>query len=99
MSLALQGETEMTLATENPEWGFFGTIRSQGRDSNAAWAIAIETVADFWPSAHRKIALRRARQFLDSSGGRHLADDVGDANDLANTIWTRLPAYRGWLGQ
>jgi len=89
----------MLPATANPNWGFFGTIAKQGRDPHAAWSIAIEVVANWWPSAHRKIALRRARTFLDSSGGRHLADDVGDANDLASVIWSRLPAYRGWLGQ
>jgi hypothetical protein len=83
--------------TENPDFGFYGTTRSAGYDPDAAWAIALPIVAAFWPTAHARIAARRARIFLDSSGGRHLADSVLHRNDLEAAIRDVLPSFYGWL--
>ena len=62
--------------TENPAWGFYGTIRSSGLDADHAWAVALPIVAQWWAGSHERIAQQRARLFLDGQGGRHLAIEV-----------------------
>jgi hypothetical protein len=80
-----------TLPTANTEWGFWGTIR---HDANSAQA---------WPLAMTAIAVATrcpdtaVRDFLDSTHGRHFADDVSNglftglalepAIDAAVTRW------------
>lgn len=83
--------------TENPDYGFYGTMRSAGRNPDLAWSIALPIVAAFWPVAHPRIAEKRARLFLDSAGGRHLADAVAHRNDLETAIRDVLPGFYGWL--
>ncbi len=83
--------------TENPDYGFYGTMRGAGRDPDRAWAIALPVIARYWPMAHPRIAERRARIFLDCAGGRHLADTVAHRNDIAAAIERALPAFHGWL--
>lgn len=85
------------LRTENPDYGFYGTMRSSGYDAEAAWAVALPIVAAFWPAAHPRIAAKRARIFLDSSGGRHLADAIAHRNDLEGAIRNVLPSFYSWM--
>lgn len=83
--------------TENPDFGFYGTMRSAGRNPDLAWSIALPIVAAFWPVAHPRIAEKRARLFLDGAGGRHLADAVAQRDGLAAAITAALPSFHGWL--
>jgi hypothetical protein len=62
-----------SLCTQNPHWGFFGTIRHHG-DPDEAWPLALSAVAR--ATAASELAVR---DFLDSRHGRHFADDVADA--------------------
>jgi hypothetical protein len=91
----------MDFRTENPGFGFYGTIAGHGFDPDAAWRAALGAVASWWPVAHWHVAKRRARIFLDGSGGRHLADDIAGraatVEEIESAIRERLPAYRGWL--
>lgn len=85
------------LRTENQDYGFYGTMKSAGYDADAAWNIALPIVAAFWPLAHERIAAKRARLFLDSSGGRHLADAISHRNDLDGAIRDVLPSFYRWM--
>ena len=67
--------------TENPENGFFGTIRHHA-DPDAAWALALSAIA---AATHSPDAAVRA--FLDSRHGRHFADEV--VNNLVASQYLR----------
>jgi hypothetical protein len=66
------------IATNNADWGFFGTIRHDA-DPATAWPIAMEAVA-----AATGCPDEAVRDFLDSRHGRHFADDV--ANGLSRGL-------------
>lgn len=84
-----------TPRTRNQQWGFFGTCASNGHaDPEAAWNEAMATLTD--PQGQFRLAPEDARDLLDASWGRHLADqvvgrEIGAAiNDLAaNHGWAR----------
>jgi hypothetical protein len=83
------------LATENEDWGFFGTMNCRddvvARD---AWAIAFESI-----HAAAAIDPDAIRLFLDSRHGRHYGDSVSnflhagqsinDAINSATAEWMR----------
>lgn len=98
-------ETVMThpaepLQTENPAWGFWGTISHQA-DPAEAWAFAFQAIRTATGCTEPRV-----RDFLDSRHGRHFADDVvnglckgpaiGVAVDEAVTPHN-LACYRGHL--
>lgn len=56
-------------ATQNTEWGFFGTIYEH---AETAWPIAMLAISN---ATHQPFDT--VRSFLDSRHGRHFADDVG----------------------
>jgi hypothetical protein len=60
--------TNQIPATQNEEWGFFGTLKET---APAGWPIAMTAISDatYQP-------LESVRAFLDSRHGRHFADDV-----------------------
>jgi hypothetical protein len=68
----------MTLPANNTEWGFFGTIRHHA-DQAEAWEMAMAAIQP--PTGCPEAAVR---DFLDSTHGRHFADDV------ANGLFTGL---------
>lgn len=84
-----------TPRSRNREWGFFGTCASNGHaDPEAAWDEAMATLTD--PKGRFALDAENARDLLDATWGRHLADQVvgqkiGKAiNDLAvNHGWAR----------
>ena len=84
-----------TPRTRNQQWGFFGTCASNGHaDPEAAWNEAMATLTD--PKGRYRLSPEDARDLLDASWGRHLADqvvgrEIGAAiNDLAaNHGWAR----------
>ena len=89
-------ETKTTTPrTRNREWGFFGTCASEGHaDPEAAWNEAMAVLTD--AKGHFRLEPEDARDLLDATWGRHLADQVvGEKiakaiNDLAvNHGWAR----------
>jgi hypothetical protein len=61
----------LTLATQNEDWGFWGTMQER---ADAAWAIALPGIANVTGCDPEQV-----RAFLDSRHGRHFADDVNNA--------------------
>ena len=90
-----------TPRTANRDWGFFGTCVSNGHaDAEAAWDEAMETLTD--PKGRFALNAEDARDLLDATWGRHLADDctglpIAEAiNDLTDdSRWMR--ATRGFV--
>lgn len=68
-------KTAETLRTRNRDWGFFGTCASNGyADPEAAWDEAMAALTD--PKGRFRLEPRDARDLLDATWGRHLADQV-----------------------
>ncbi len=90
----MERKTE-TPRTRNRDWGFFGTCVSNGhQDAEAAWDEAMAALTD--PKGRFRLGAEDARDLLDATWGRHLADqvvgrEIGEAiNDLAvNHGWAR----------
>lgn len=70
------------LPTDNPDWGFDGTIRKAlerlANDSPRLYEIAAERLI-----SEAGMTPEQARDALDSTSGRHLADAVADAAQTA----------------
>lgn len=70
-----------TIETKNKEWGFYGTtVTNRKFDIAAEWPAAFEWVhvaVPVWTAV-------TVRDFLDSTCGRHLADEAYAANGIAN---------------
>ncbi|EMM5100331.1 hypothetical protein ACK249_003678 [Pseudomonas aeruginosa] len=61
-------------ATENPQWGFWGTISHEskrGVSAADAWSIAMRIVIESTQQPAEVV-----RTFLDSKDGRYFADEV-----------------------
>ena len=82
------------LPTNNTEWGFFGTIRHHA-ESETAWELAMPAIQRATGSP--EIAVR---DFLDSTHGRHFADDVANGLftglGLAAAIDAAVARWMGW---
>ena len=80
--------------TNNPSWGFHGTI-AHHTDANAAWPIAMTSIA-----AATGCTPEEVRDFLDSRHGRHFADDVANgiaaAQPLNDAIAAATARWMGW---
>jgi hypothetical protein len=70
-------------ATQNTYWGFWGTIENGGRDTQAEWNKAFTFIKGLNPMVGGvKVTDEEIRGFLDSKGGRHLADGVIDTGSI-----------------
>ena len=84
------------LATENKEWGFWGTAERNGCDAALTWNAASKfLIATF------DLTAEQARDVLDARFGRHLADDLSfiKGTRTAETIAAHLKlriADAGW---
>ena len=78
--------------TQNEAWGFWGTMNA---DASAAWPLAMTTIADATGEP-----LESVRIFLDSSHGRHFADEVRSGchqgQTLADAIHAATLRWMGW---
>ncbi len=64
-----------TPRTQNREWGFFGTCAHNGHaDPETAWDEAMAALTD--PKGRFRLSPENARDLLDATWGRHLADQV-----------------------
>lgn len=82
--------------TQNPNFGFYGTIQHYGHDADTAWDMAVDAIVAFFPAMNPRIAARKAAVFLDSAGGRHLADAVAQRLHPAGFQRT-LPSFASWM--
>jgi hypothetical protein len=84
--------TRQTPATQNETWGFWGTMNE---DASAAWPLAMAVIADATGEP-----LESVRIFLDSSYGRHFADEVRNGlhqrQTLADAIHAATQRWMGW---
>lgn len=79
-------------ATTNESWGFFGTLNEH---ANIAWPLAMNAISDATGQP-----LESVRAFLDSSHGRHFADDVQNGlyrgASLEEAINAATQRWMGW---
>jgi hypothetical protein len=59
------------LATQNPDWGFWGTATRNGYDPQMTWNAAAVSLATAFDLKKEEV-----RFLLDTRFGRHLADDL-----------------------
>jgi len=63
--------------TNNPDWGFYGTIKTVTDAGDAAaqkvWDAMVKKIKNLYPSYTDAEIVK----FLDNRVGRHLADDIG----------------------
>ncbi len=81
-------------ATNNEEWGFWGTIRQAGVTGGHAcevWAEAVGAVASVM-----KVNTEKARDLLDSRFGRHLADQIIGSAEVGEDIRKLLKRGGSW---
>lgn len=78
-------------ATQNKEWGFWGTMND---DAQAAWPIAMTAISEATNQP-----LESVRLFLDSRLGRHFADGVLNEMMWGHTIQQAIDAaVTRWMG-
>ena len=84
--------TRQIPATQNEAWGFWGTM---SEDASAAWPLTMAAIADATGEP-----LESVRIFLDSSHGRHFADEVRSGlhqgQTLADAIHATTQRWMGW---
>lgn len=84
--------TNQIPATQNEDWGFWGTMNE---NAQAAWPCAMTAISDatYQP-------LESARVFLDSRHGRHFADHVLNqmltGNNVEQAIHAAVARWMGW---
>lgn len=79
-------------ATQNEEWGFWGTMADH---AEAAWPIAMTAIAEATGEP-----IESVRAFLDSRFGRHFADEVLNhmhaGHALQDAIHAATQCWMGW---
>lgn len=77
-------------ATQNPAWGFWGTM---GAHAEAAWPLAMNAIAHATGESPDSV-----RAFLDSRHGRHFADQVHDELASGQSLQDAILATtRQWM--
>lgn len=82
-------------ATQNPEWGFYGTMRHRVA-ADTAWNAALPAIV-----AATRCSPDEVRAFLDSRHGRHFADEVvmhmpADGSGIGAAIDAAVARWMGW---
>lgn len=82
------------LETNNPDWGFFGTIHHHACP-RTAWPLAFRAVMTATGGTPDGV-----QGFLDSRHGRHFADDVANGlfagQGLEDAIRAAVARWMGW---
>jgi len=76
------------IITRNETWGFYGTL--DAHDAGVIYDSAARALMERYD-----LGADQARDLLDSSLGRHIADQRRDGESGADLV-TRLAAQRGW---
>ena len=71
---ARRAEVKSHPTTDNPAWGFYGTTFKAGGDANALWRETMDILTD--ADGLFRFEPEVARDLLDSTWGRHLADGM-----------------------
>ena len=84
--------TQQTIpATQNEDWGFWGTMNEQAA---VAWPLAMTAI-----SIATNQPLESVRLFLDSRHGRHFADEVQNGLYQGQTLQAAIDAAtQQWMG-
>lgn len=83
--------TNQIPATQNEDWGFWGTMNEHAA---AAWPLAMTAISDATNQP-----LESVRLFLDSRHGRHFADDVLNALLIGHSVEQAIhAAVARWMG-
>lgn len=78
-------------ATQNEDWGFWGTMN---KHAAAAWPLAMTAI-----SIATNQPLESVRLFLDSRHGRHFADEVQNGLYQGQTLQAAIDAAtQQWMG-
>lgn len=84
--------TNQIPATQNEDWGFWGTMNEQ---AGTAWPLAMTAISDATGQP-----LESVRVFLDSRHGRHFADEVQNGlyrgQALQDAINAATQQWMGW---
>ena len=84
--------TNQIPATQNEDWGFWGTMNEQAA---VAWPLAMTAISDATNQP-----LESVRLFLDSRHGRHFANDVLNAllidHSVEQAIHAAVARWMGW---
>jgi len=81
------------IKTENEAYGFFGTMNQDG-SAEEAWNIALPAIQEATGAEAEEV-----RAFLDSSWGRHFADNVSSFQtkmSLKAAIDAAIALWNGW---
>jgi len=82
--------TNQMPATQNEAWGFWGTLNEK---ADAAWPLAMSAISDATDQP-----LESVRIFLDSSHGRHFADEVQNGLQQGRTLLDAInAATQRWM--
>lgn len=83
-----------TVKTRNEYYGFYGTIHLALASADESWSMAIEKIAELTGHEHEDIGA-----WLDTKGGRHIADNVIDRlnnTDLNSAIDEAVNKWNGF---
>jgi hypothetical protein len=91
----MESTAKNTLPTRNEAFGFYGTMACTGHDAGKAWAIAAPLIV-----AATSCSPEGARGFLDSTHGRHFADEVTNQMarhlSLETAIRAAIDTHQNW---
>ncbi|NDP39276.1 MAG: hypothetical protein GZ093_11080 [Rhodoferax sp.] len=80
----------LTLATQNEDFGFWGTMQE---NAEAPWSLAMPAIGQSTQCDPEQV-----RAFLDSRHGRHFADDVNNALFLGSNLQDAIDqAIQRWM--
>ena len=95
--------TELVLSSQNEAYGFYGQMTAcalRNRPTHQIWTVACAFIG-LATNAGTEDEMRGIRDFLDSSMGRHFADDVidalqGRAMNNETAIIKAIEKWQGW---
>ena len=85
----------MNMRTKNPSWGFYGTwAQAKGRESaEKAYDAAAYAIGDFLRKRMERHTPEEVRNFLDSSYGRHMADEALSRSPVSSQLENRAARF------
>lgn len=83
------------MRTKNPSWGFYGTwAQAKGREAaEKSFDAAAYIIADFLRKQRVEHTREEVRNFLDSSYGRHMADEALSRSNVSDQLDLRAARF------